>query len=217
MRKALAELAGSGLRVAVADGGSPSAFVDAVASLPGVEVRGRVGGGLLAQVRKSLELALSWAPSRVLYTEPDKYNFFARHLPSFLERTAREDATVVLASRTAAAFATYPATQQAVETSVNQLCAEATGFTADYSYGPFVVDPQCTGYLDGLPADIGWGWRPYLFTRAAGDGHRIASIPGDYDCPESQRVNDRAERAHRLRQLAQNAIGIARALEDHRT
>ena len=216
MRQALTELARSGLRVAVADGGSPPAFVDAVASLPGFAVRSGVGGGLLAQLRASLEVALRWAPARVLYTEPDKYDFFARHLPSFLARATPEDATVVRASRTPAAFATYPATQQCVETAVNELCAETTGLAADYSYGPFVVDPQCAGYLDGLPADTGWGWRPYLFTKAAGDGNRIASIAGDYDCPESQRVNDRHERTHRLRQLAQNAMGIARALDERR-
>ena len=214
--RGLAELARAGVRVAVADGGSPPAFVDTVRSLPGFEVRQGVRGGLLAQVRTSLELALSWVPRRVLYTEPDKHEFFARHLPWFLERAARTEAAVVLASRTSNAFATYPPTQQYVETVVNQLCADATGLVADYSYGPFLIDARDAGDLDRLPAGIGWGWRPYVFARTAGRGGRIAALEGDYECPPSQRDNDLAERVHRLRQLAQNAMGIARALEDRR-
>ena len=213
MREALEELSRSRLRVAVADGGSPEAFLDAINRLPGVEVRREVRGGLLAQVRASLEVALGWGVPRVLYTEPDKHEFFGRHLRAFLERAGQyRDASLIVAARSAASFATYPPIQQRVETMVNDLCADVTGVPTDYSYGPFLCAAMAVPELSRLPADIGWGWRPYVFARIAGRSGEIRAIEGDFACPPSQRDDTPAERAHRLRQLSQNARGLSEAI-----
>ena len=214
IRSALTELSRAGLHVAVADGGSPAAFLSAVADLPGVELVTGVTGGLIAQVRASLDLALRWRPERVLYTEPDKLEFFSHALPGFLERSETGPAgSLVLAARSAKSFRTYPTVQQYVETVVNTLCAEATNVPADYSYGPFVCDAIDLDGLDTLPRDAGWGWRPYVFARLAQRGRRIVPIEGDYDCPASQRANTPDERCHRLRQLAQNSLGLSYAID----
>lgn len=214
MRAALAALSRQGLRVAVADGGSPPPFLDAIGALPGFEVRRGVTGGLLAQVRASLDLALSWGKRRVLYTEPDKHDFFTRHLTGFLEAAAvNPDADLVIAARSAPSFATYPPIQQRAETMVNELCAHATGRTTDYSYGPFLFAASALPALADLPADIGWGWRPYVFARIVAGGGRLHVVSGDYDCPQAQRGETRTERAHRLRQLAQNARGLSIAVD----
>jgi hypothetical protein len=42
---------------------------------------------------------------------------------------------------------------------------------------------------------------------------RIASVTGEYLCPESQRLDNAGEERHRQRQLAQNVAGVARALD----
>ena len=214
MRAALGELAREGFRVAVADGGSPQSFLDDISALPGLEVRRGVQGGLLGQVRASLEHALGFGHPRVLYTEPDKRDFFAAHLAGFLQEAGRyPDADLILAARSPESFATYPQIQQRVEAMVNELCADATGVTADYSYGPFLCAATTMPSLADLPADIGWGWRPYVFARIAAAGGHIRAITGHFECPPSQRADSNAERAHRLRQLAQNANGLRLAID----
>ena len=215
MRAALAELSRQGLRVAVADGGSPSSFLDAIGALPGFELRRGVTGGLLAQVRASLDLARSWGTRRVLYTEPDKHSFFTTHLTGFLEAAAvNRDADLVLAARSVESFSTYPPIQQRVETMVNDLCADATGITADYSYGPFLFAASALPELADLAPDVGWGWRPYVFARIVAGGGRLHVVSGNFECPPSQRGQNRTEQAHRLRQLAQNAKGLSLAIDE---
>ena len=212
LHDALQTLAATDLPVTVSDGGSPESFVRAVADLPGVSLVSAAGRDLVGQVRASLALARAAGTRWLLYTEPDKRDFFATHLHDFLDRVDVDDRTgVVVASRTTASFETFPPVQQYTETVANRLCADATGLRADFMYGPFVLSPRLVPFLDELPSSVGWGWRPFLFGLTRRLGLRIASIEGDYTCPPEQRLGDEAERLHRMRQLSQNIDGLVRS------
>jgi hypothetical protein len=228
IRRAVHHLARPGRRIVAADGGSRPPFVRDIARLQGVTLLERgVGRGLLAQVQASFgaaqALAVAGAPTvplgapprapLLLYTEPDKAEFFADGLDAFLEAAEPRlaHAGVVLAGRDAASFATYPATQQAVERQVNDACAQVTGLAADYSYGPFLLRRELVPYVLGVREDVGWGWRPYLFAVAHRLGLGVEVRHGHHPCPEDQRVDDEVERRHRGRQLEQNLRGLAHA------
>ena len=213
LRRGLAVLAAHGMRVAVADGGSAPAFVDAVRALPTVTMCPPAEPGLVAQVGASIATAATWGSSFVLYTEPDKETFFREHLAGFLQRADRaDDVGIVVAGRSAEAFATFPAAQRQAETFANFLCADATGVRGDYFYGPFLFRTRLASLVAGLPRTIGWGWRPYLFAAAARRGYRTVVVEGDFRCPEDQRVETDTDRDHRLRQLGQNISGLSLAM-----
>ena len=206
---ALRVLARRNTAIFAADGGSPQPFVDAVARIPVTVVPARARN-LVGQVVASLHAAAAAGASFILYTEPDKQTFFDTHLDGFLEAARRErDAGIVLAARSADAFATFPAFQQRTERSFNELCGEVIGEPTDYLYGPFLLTSALVAELADVDASVGWGWRPFLFNLARRGGYRIASIVGDYACPIDQRGDE--ERTHRLRQLSENAAGLARS------
>jgi hypothetical protein len=212
----LEALSALGIHVIAADGGSPRSFLERVAEIPAIQVLpSRDEPGLVGQARFALRQASALNTDRILYTEPDKLRFFRAHLHTFLERAGNADAGIVLASRSAASFETYPASQRFAEGVLNTLCGAEIGQVADYSYGPFVIRRELVRALDGLPASIGWGWRPFLFVTARRLGHDVIALPGDYTCPESGRVDDDAQQRHRLRQLAENLSGVVRATSVH--
>ena len=84
----------------------------------------------------------------LLYTEPDKAAFFARHLQSFIGRAPDDTGTgIVVAARSDGAFETFPPTQRYTEGMFNHLCGEAAGLPGDYAYGRFLMSraspPSC--------------------------------------------------------------------------
>ncbi len=212
--RALSGLVSLGLRVIATDGGSPASFLDAARALPNVELL--INGdapGLLGQVRTSLRHAREGPITHVLYTEPDKADFFARGLAPFLDASSGEhDASIVLASRDSESLRTYPDSQQYTEGVLNHVCGSLTGLETDYSYGPFLMSASVIELLDQLPASIGWGWRPFLFVRAHQQRLGVRRIVGHYTCPEGQRRDSERERRHRLSQLAENISGVVAAL-----
>ena len=63
-----------------------------------------------------------------------------------------------------------------------------------------------TGFYVG--GNLGWGWRHAVFHAAHRGGLRVEHVIDDYPCPPDQRVEDDAERTHRLRQLSDNIRGL---------
>ncbi|HEY7169857.1 MAG TPA: hypothetical protein VH417_03360 [Vicinamibacterales bacterium] len=210
LERALKCLADGRRVIAVADGGSTPTFVDAIRTLPGTTIVPPDGDpGLLAQVKGSLRAALDTGARAILYTEPDKEEFFSGALDRFLRAGASIDnAGIVVAARSARSFATFPDTQRYTEGVINTLCGEYTGVPGDYSYGPFLVDRRLVPHVLAIADDVGWGWRPFVFAVASRLGLRVELIEGDYLCPAGQRVDDAAERLHRIRQLEQNLKGL---------
>lgn len=212
LTKALTELARHGLRIVAADGGSRPSFVQFLNGLQNVRVLHGVTGGVWPQAKAAVQAAALAGGEWIVYTEPDKEAFFRSGLPALL-REARigESTGVVMASRSAEGFATFPAFQQMTETAINNCCAEVTGLRADHCYGPFLFAKQLTASLSTVNEDIGWGWRPYTFVSAHRSGLSVSAYENDFFCPEDQRDDDAGERLYRMKQLEQNIRGIVLA------
>jgi hypothetical protein len=216
LRRSLAVLSGLGIEVVVTDGGSPRRFVEFARGLPHIDICSNEDSpGLVGQARTSLRRAAQGYVERILYVESDKISFFTTRLLDFLGQS-RGDADLVLASRSARSFATYPASQRFAEHVINRVCSREVGLHTDYSYGPFVVSPHLVRALDVVPQAVGWGWRTYLFVAAHRQGHTIRRVEGDFECPVDQRTDTLAERRHRLGQLSQNLSGVVLALGSER-
>jgi hypothetical protein len=211
--RGLTRVAESGLPIVIADRDSPREFCDRLGALAGVTIVEPDGAGLVGQVAASVLGAIGRDRRFVLYTEPDKEDFFRGGLAGFL-RCAQwsEDSAAILAARSRAAFATFPGFQQLTEQAANDLCAEAIGVATDYFYGPFVMDHQTARYLTDAPRDLGWGWRPYVFACAANDHRSLTAIEGHFECPRDQRSENDAEKTHRVRQLTENVRGLFAAM-----
>src|SRR3954447_14308127 len=122
LRRSLRLLSDIGAPIAVADAGASAPFAEFLSALPNVTVAAPGAHGLVAQVQAAVAAAAAFARPLILYTEPDKELFFARHLRAFVEQGAgARDRGLVLAARSEAAAATFPPMQQYVESVVNHL------------------------------------------------------------------------------------------------
>lgn len=209
LRQSLEGLAALGLPVFVTDGGSGPEFITFLQQFPHFTLLTSPARGVWAQAHKSLQAAYSAGSPFICYTEPDKGDFFRGALPRFLAAAPDQNqAGLVLASRSPAGFATFPAFQRTTETTINQCCAEVVGPGVDYTYGPFLLRRNLVPYLGLVQEDIGWGWRPYIFGIASRLGYQVASWQGDFGCPSDQQADTPAERLYRMRQLSQNIQGL---------
>jgi hypothetical protein len=210
---ALERLAAHGMPIAVAERDSPQQFRARISRLPGVTLVAPNGGGLVGQIRASFRHAIGTGRPFILYTEPDKLVFFERFMLDFIGRAPRRGTGIVLASRAAAAFATFPSMQRLTETTANALCQAVIGRRSDYFYGPFLVAREIALCISQVPRTLGWGWRPFVFTMAGATGYPIVPIVGDYRCPRKQRTEGERDRQHRLRQLEENVRGLTAAMQ----
>jgi hypothetical protein len=212
LRRSLQSLARLGWPVAVADAGTNPAFGEFLDSLPGFSVTRPSDRGLVPQVKASMALAATFGTPFILYSEPDKQRFFDAGLHDFVRRAGETggdgEPGVALAARSAGSFATYPPMQRYAEGVINDLCAAFMGRHGDYSYGPFMMTRALLARVATLPSDLGWGWRHAVFQAAHRASLRVEHVIDDYRCPPDQRVEDDAERAHRLRQLSDNIRGL---------
>jgi hypothetical protein len=207
----------SDLPVVVADGGSIEGFTDRLRACHHVStVIPRLGPGrLVGQIEATLAAAASQHPEYVLYTEPDKQWFFTERLTGFLAAAEpHAGAGILLASRDAPSFQTFPAGQQLTESLFNRLAGDALGVDGDTLYGPMLIRADLVEHVTDLHEDLGWGWRPYLMAVVMRLGHPLVCVDGDFLCPERQRgENDSAARIYRMEQLAQNVKGLAMGLK----
>lgn len=214
LRRALPILAGGGMPVCVSDGGSGEAFTTFLSGLSNVQVIASNVPGLVGQVRAAMERAVTSGSAYVLYTESDKEDFFNGGLASFLEQAppVLEPVSLLLAARSDSSFQTFPPVERHTERTISELCGESFGAPGDYSYGPFLMHRSLGPWIGRVPADLGWGWRHFMFAVAHRLGHRIVHVEGDHPCPEDQRAEDDRERIHRLKQLDQNVSGLQAGL-----
>jgi hypothetical protein len=213
IRRGLQQLSTTGMRVIVADGGSPAPLVDVIRNLANVSLVPPKGPGLVAQIKAALPAAAAMGTKFLLYSESDKALFFEGHLADFIAQAPDGDEVgVVLAARTPRSFATFPPLQRFAETALAHLTSEITNHPADYSYGPFLLNSALVPHVDEVEDALGWGWRHFMFAIAARRGFRVAHVAGDYECPLDQRHEGDPERVHRMRQLSQSVEGLVLAM-----
>lgn len=208
LRKSLQQLAKLEVPVFITDGGSRPGFVDFLRTFPHFIISNSKVKGVWQQAKNSVSEAYQNGSAFIFYTEPDKYDFFCHSLLQMLDNVQINDESgIVLASRSSAGFATFPAFQQMTETTINNCCAEIMQRNFDYTYGPFLLNRQFVPYLELVKEDIGWGWRPYTFGIAKRLGYKIESYITDVCCPIQQREDTVKERIYRMRQLSENIQG----------
>jgi hypothetical protein len=213
LRESLHLLAGLGVPVFVTDGGSGGPLLDFLRAVPHFRVFEAGAPGAWPQARTSIRAAADADARFILYAEPDKRDFFRRGLREFISEAPADDGVgVVLASRSAESFATFPEFQRQTETADNRCCAEVLGVEADFTYGPFLLNRALVPHLGGAADDLGWGWRPHAFGTARRLGYRVCRVEGHLPCPPEQREDDAAERLYRIRQLGQNIRGLVGSL-----
>jgi hypothetical protein len=203
----LEALAACGVPIFATDGGSDAQFTERARRIGGLTFCANDGRGLWPQVRSSLNAARASGARFILYTEPDKRDFFSDNLDAFIaDSNADENTGVILVSRSAQQLATFPTFQQYTESVINRCCAEVIGEPYDYSYGPFLLDSAVVPHLQPGKDDIGWGWRPYTFGIAHRLGMRIEQLLRASECPVDQRED--SERVYRMHQLAESVEGM---------
>jgi len=201
----LKQLAQLGLHVFIADGGSSQKFLQFLYSFSNFTVLH--ASGLWPQAKASITPAAN-ETKFVLYTEPDKLEFFSKHLHVMLKEPRAENTGVILASRSPKGFSTFPVFQQLTENTINQCCKEVIKKDIDYCYGPFLFNSRLIPFVNSVNSDCGWGWRPFLFTIAHRLGFSVETYQNDFNCPADQRNDHEAERIYRMKQLTQNLNGL---------
>lgn len=208
LKESVAILAAFDLPVYVTDGGSGKSFLQFMEKFSNIHLLPPLKG-VWMQAKQSISAAANTGKEFIFYTEPDKQEFFKHSLSSMLNDLEVDDKTgVILASRSAEAFNSFPLFQQMTEQTINNCCREIIGFETDYVYGPFLLNSKLIQHLNDLPKDIDWGWRPYAFNIANRLNYDLQSFTGDFYCPVDQRQDDAKERLYRIRQLQQNMQGL---------
>jgi hypothetical protein len=209
LRSSLLDLSKLDIPTFVTDGGSNEDFLKYVRSFQNFTVLQPTGKGVWPQVKTSLQAAFDHGAKFIVYTEPDKRTFFKQGLPDLLKNLVMDAHTgVMIAVRSAAGFESYPQFQRMTETTINNCCSEVTQVNTDYTYGPFIMNRLVVPHLDTLPANIGWGWRPYAFVVAARLNYKVESFEGPFFCPPDQQQDDANERVYRMKQLSENIEAI---------
>lgn len=212
VHRTLAALSARGFHTVVADGGSRPAFIDDLSRIPNLTVVPQDHSGLIGQIKASVRMARTRPARQILYVESDKEQFVTGAMDRFIgEASEHGDAGVVLASRSPHSFGTFPPFQRRAESAFNAVASALLEVDADFLYGPFLMTGAVAALLEAAAPDLGWGWRPFVFSTARRLGHRILLVEGDYRCPPDQVGEDEAERQHRLRQLQQNLKGLVQA------
>lgn len=212
---ALTALDGLGLPIFASDAHSIPTFRDAVDRLPNLR-RQPDGSGLIPQIKTALRGAAAAGHRHVLYTEPDKRDFFAEGARDFVSEAGRREAAICIAARDEASFSTFPPGQQATERAVNQVASVLLAPLPDLLYGPLVLDLEAVlPYVDAVADDLIWGWRIYVIARAVRSRMPVQSVVGSFPCPIDQRdEDDTAARVYRIEQARQCLQGLRLGLRD---
>jgi hypothetical protein len=212
LSEALHTLATFNLPTFITDGGTGPEFVTQLQRIPQFNVFAVQPAGVWGQMKRSLQAANETNTPFILYTEPDKKEFFRHSLRRFINlASSQAEIGVTLAARSAESFTTFPAFQQYTEAAINRFCQEFIEQDNDYTYGPFLVNRKLLPYLKHVKNDLDWGWRPFLFALAHRLGYGVEFIVDDFPCPPEQPSEYKSERLLRMRQLSQSIEGLIAA------
>jgi hypothetical protein len=187
-------------------------FTEAMKKLPNVRLQ-RGGHSLAQRIKWSLRRAMRDAEF-VVYTEPDKKDFFEKGIEALLHQG--NEAALTIAARDESSLATFPEGQRWTEASFAEVANRFLGPLPDLLYGPLAFKTRSVGELiEQAPEDVGWGWRTYVVARCAIAKLKIATYSAYLPCPQQQSGEDgKSDRVYRLQQLIENIRGLRLALMD---
>jgi len=160
---------------------------------------------LVSQARDAIYRAAS-AADVVVYTEPDKIQFFKRTLPRLL--SSFENGTILIPSRSRKSFRTYSRMQQRIEKAINDLCSIFLGARGDYLYGPLIFEGSLAKKLASIPTHFGWGWRLKFLKNGLDERKQLSFLHADLPCPPGQSKDTPEEWLHRMKQYCQNMSAL---------
>ena len=212
MLEALSNL--SKYKVFVSDGGSSKDFVNSLCKM-GFFVESAFG--LAAQHRNVFLRAGNYVGNGlVIYTEPDKKQFFKEGLEKSISDFNDNNLDFAVVSRRDEILNTFPESYRLTEGAVNAYMAHVLGFEKfDGIYGPklfrgdFAVKEISRKQAEKLQ---GWQTLMYLIARAHKTKLNISQLPYAAPFPESQRAEENIE--YRIKQAKDNLIGFQIGLEE---
>ncbi|MFH1503093.1 MAG: hypothetical protein ABIE36_00345 [Candidatus Diapherotrites archaeon] len=207
MESALEVLSKTNYPVYIADGGSSERFINSL-KLMGHNVE-TVQGGLTYQHKNSI-LRASQNAYFVLYTEPDKYDWFVNGLEKSLNQYFAGKGVFAAISRTSEQMKTFPVHQREWEGKMNQIIEDETRIKGDFIYGPKLFSSSLGNQVKEIEGDKGWATLMFLVGRAHKMGLSIENIYSASECPLNQRGEDNAE--YREKQFNQNKEGFSLGL-----
>jgi len=194
--------------VYIADGGSSQEFLTSLERM-GCKVRS-VKGGLTFQHKYSI-MGASSNSDVVLYTEPDKLDWFNGGLEESIEGYKSHDSDLGVIARTQQQISTFPEFQQKTECCMNELIGRKIGIKGDFIYGPKIFVSSLGKEINGIDYDIGWGGLMFLVGRAHCNNLKISTLETAVDCPLEQR--EETNERYRLKQLCENYMGFLLGLK----
>jgi len=214
----LTALSSCGYPVFVADAGSIPTFKDFLSRLPNTTAW-EEDPNLVRQIKASMGKAEHSGARFLIYTEPDKREFFTAGLLAYAQSVTEsvDVPAVVVATRSETSLKTFPRYQQLTEGLFNRMARALLELPiSDYVYGPLLLNVRTTSdFIRHAGEELSWGWRAYVIGRAALAGLPVVPWTTSVPCPSAQRAeDDQPEIVHRLSQLEENIHGLRQALVD---
>ena len=202
-----------GMDVVTSDSGSSEEFVKKIKDM-GIEVLRRPDGFVGTGIKQSIQKAVELGADKIVYTESDKSRKygFTKEIKTCLSKL--EEADIVIPSRTALAFATYPHVRQWTETNIinffyGKLLYDLAGSEVkDYSYGPRVFRKEVAPFFVKSPY-IDWAASFEPLINMAHDGakkgkkRKITEVKVDAEYPVGTDALDAQATAYRVEQSHQ--------------
>ena len=192
MKSSLEVLSNFRYSVHVADGGSSPKFVDALKKM-GHKVE--YAQGLTAQHKNSISRASDKSPF-VLYTEPDKHDWFVNGFEESVDTYFKRDkgSGLLLVARTPEQLKTFPPHQQEWEGKLaKEIITPKTGVNGDFTYGPRFFPSELGIQVKDVKDAQGWETITFLVGRAYKMGLPINMLYTAAECPLDQRGEDNAK------------------------
>jgi hypothetical protein len=199
--------------VFVTDNSQHPALAPSIAQLPNLHFV-KESQDMVPRICNSLRRAAAERPDAIVYTEPDKLDFFRTGMDRLLRTAEQNPSSLVIPARDKSSFESIPSGQRMLESMTRQIVAQYLGSDIDLLFGPFALPCAAVEqYLPGVRTEFGWGWRTYVIARCLKHGVPLIVSEGRFPAPEWNRhEDDGPSRLYRLRQFVESVEGIRQAL-----
>lgn len=201
--KTMRELKKYGYDVITVDGGSSKETIDGMRE-SGAKVYRQKGKGIGSAMKESIRHAYDSGAGVIAYMESDKYSY-PREIGKTIEPILDGKADLVIPSRTAKSFLTYPPFQILTESFIDLSLSAVLGAILDYTYGLKTFSRKVAPYFfESRYGDWGTMYNPLKILKQ--DGFRIMPVYVDVSFPKEDYQKEFASAKvwrYRLKQVKQ--------------